>query len=85
MTFMLAAASMKVMDALFRFLAQNDAECCKREDAHGVEIGPCAFFEHFARSDKICPEANFFVDPMLGVVGPNQGLVTSRICSPGHA
>ena len=37
-------------------------------DAHGVEIGPCAFFEHFARSDKICPEGNFFVDSMLGDV-----------------
>ena len=31
-------------------------------DAHGVEIGPCTFFEHFARSDKIGPEGNFFVD-----------------------
>ena len=28
---MLAAASIKVMDALFGFLARNDAECCKRE------------------------------------------------------
>ena len=28
---MLAAASIKVMDALFGFLAQNDAECYKRE------------------------------------------------------
>ena len=28
---MLAAASIKVMDALFGFLAHNDAECCKRE------------------------------------------------------
>ena len=28
---MLAAASTKVMDALFGFLARNDAECCKRE------------------------------------------------------
>ena len=36
-------------------------------DVHGVEIGPCAFFEHFARSDKICPEGNFFVDWMLWV------------------
>ena len=42
-------------------------------DAHGVEIGPCAFFEHFARSDKICPEGNFFVDSMLG-----EGLVKHR-------
>ena len=31
MTLMLAAASIKVMDALFGFLARNDAECCKRE------------------------------------------------------
>ena len=36
-------------------------------DAHGVEIGPCAFFEHFARSDKILSPDNFFVDSMLGV------------------
>ena len=28
---MLAAASIKVMDALFGFPARNDAECCKRE------------------------------------------------------
>ena len=28
---MLAAASIKVMDALFGFVARNDAECCKRE------------------------------------------------------
>ena len=28
---MLAAASIEVMDALFGFLARNDAECCKRE------------------------------------------------------
>ena len=28
---MLAAASIKVMDALFGLLARNDAECCKRE------------------------------------------------------
>ena len=28
---MLAAASIKVMDALIGFLARNDAECCKRE------------------------------------------------------
>ena len=27
----IAAASIKVMDALFGFLARNDAECCKRE------------------------------------------------------
>ena len=31
MTLMLAAASIKVMDALFGVLVQNDAECCKRE------------------------------------------------------
>ena len=31
MTLMLAAASIKVMDALFGFFARNDAECCKRE------------------------------------------------------
>ena len=31
MTLMLAAARIKVMDALFGFLAQNDAERCKRE------------------------------------------------------
>ena len=31
MTLMLAAASIKVMDALFGFPARNDAECCKRE------------------------------------------------------
>ena len=31
MTLMLAAASIKVMDALFGFLVRNDAECCKRE------------------------------------------------------
>ena len=30
-TLMLAAASIKVVDALFGFLARNDAECCKRE------------------------------------------------------
>ena len=40
-------------------------------DAHGVEIGPCAFFEHFARSDKMCPEGNFFVDWMLWVPHPH--------------
>ena len=34
-------------------------------DAHGVKIEAWAFFEHFARSDKICPEGNFFVDWML--------------------
>ena len=28
---MLAAASIKVMDALFGLVARNDAECCKRE------------------------------------------------------
>ena len=27
----IAVASIKVMDALFGFLARNDAECCKRE------------------------------------------------------
>ena len=31
MTLMLAAASIKVMDALFGFLARNDAEWTKRE------------------------------------------------------
>ena len=31
MTLMLTAASIKVMDALFGFLARNDAECYKRE------------------------------------------------------
>ena len=36
-------------------------------DAHGVEIGACANFEYFARSDKICPEDKFFVDSMLWV------------------
>ena len=36
-------------------------------DAHGVEIGPCALFEHFARSGKISPEGNFFLDWMLWV------------------
>ena len=31
MTLMLPAVSIKFMDALFGFLARNDAECCKRE------------------------------------------------------
>ena len=44
-------------------------------DARGVEIGPCAFFEHFARSDKICPEAYIFVDSRLGVWVQIKGVV----------
>ena len=48
---MLAATSIKVMDALFGFLAQNDAETYIDEsfwDGLGVEIGPCAIFDNFA-------------------------------------
>ena len=54
MTSMLAAASIKVMDALFGFLAQNNAECCKREllgRPRRRDIGACAFFDiNFYRS-----------------------------------
>ena len=44
---MLAAASIKVMDALFGLVAQNDAETYINErfwDGLGVEIGACANF-----------------------------------------
>ena len=43
-----AAASIKVMDALFGFLARNDVEWTKREllgRSYGVEIGACANFD----------------------------------------
>ena len=53
---MLAAASIKVMHALFGLVARNDAEWSIGEsfwDAHGVEIGARAIFEHLAPSGKI--------------------------------
>ncbi len=50
---MLAAASIKVMDALFGLVARNDAEWSIGKsfwDAHGVEIRACAIYDNFRRS-----------------------------------
>ena len=49
----LAAASIKLMDALFGLVARNDAEWSIGEsfwDAHGVEIRACAIYDNFRRS-----------------------------------
>ena len=78
---MLAAASIKVRDALFGFLARNDAECCKRE-----------LLGRSWRRDRGAPKSWVVKRPWLNrtlvshdglprlrksqtVVGPNQGLV----------
>ena len=65
---MLAAASIKVMDALFVLVARNDAEWSIGEsfwDAHGVEIGACAIFADFP-DPEIIPVPENAVNYALG-------------------
>ena len=80
---MLAAASTKVMDALFGFLVRNDAEWTINEsfwDAHGVEIGACANFDP---KTFVWRTGNIFVDWMLwGHCCVRQALPNCRRPSP---
>ena len=75
---MLAAASIEVKDALFGFLARNDAECCKREllgrswrrdwGMHDFqEFSKIEDLRTFGRASKKKE------DPMLGALGPHVG------------
>ena len=59
---MLAAASIKVMDALVGFLARNDAECCKRELLGRSWRRDWAMrnFQHFLPTGKNIPAGIFF-------------------------
>ena len=77
---MLAAASIKVMDALVGFVARNDAECCKRELLGRSWRRDWAMrnFRHFSGSGKFSRSGSFFPDPMLGV----HGLLLNRIFFP---
>ena len=58
MTLMLAAASIKVMDALFGLVARNDAECCKRELLRRPwrRLGHAQFSTFLPTGKKIRPE-----------------------------
>ena len=81
MTSMLAMASIEVMDALFGFVARNDAECCKREilGRSWRRDWAMRIFRAFFPIGQKLPGGQFFCG--LDAVG-NQTEFTSP---PGHA
>ena len=65
----IAAASIKVMDALFGFVARNDAECCKRElleRSWRRDWGMCNFQNKMTIFKKMAGRI-FYDSRMLGV------------------
>ena len=88
MTLMLAAASIKVMDALFGFPARNDAECCKREllgrSWRRDRAAPKNGAQILGREKTLVTQSHGFARRTSRLrksqtrVGPDQGLVTSR-------
>ena len=78
---MLAAASIKVMDALFMLYSDSPREMMQNGlnesfwDAHGVEIGPCANFDPKSRNPRNFLGSVIFACPDLDAKSVSEALV----------
>ena len=80
---MLAAATVKVMDALFGLVARNDAECCKREllGRSWRRDWAMRIFRAFCPIGQNLPGGQFF----CGLDAVGTGTQNSRECHSARA